>query len=184
MERNFIMKVSRRFATIALLLVLSLTILSASAFASNDTPSCGHVTEWHFSDSDECVICFEERIMAQQTAGDNGISTYSGLCKKCGSSKVDEVCANSKLIYSDNYYTVSSSSCSDCKKGLCDSPCGWLQYVSYMKLECNACGYSAYAFNSEGTGLAKHYCNTYHYCTGTTKSTCNLDDDVPDTSIK
>lgn len=145
---------------------------------SHDRLPCGHIPESYFLNSDECVQCFEARIVAEQLSssrsGIGGIAEPRGsICSNCGRSTVSIICADSNLIYSYNYQQGTSYLCSGCRSDaaandipVCNSPCYVLQYMSYSKKHCNYCGYESYVFNSSGTGLAKHYCGVYDYCSG------------------
>ena len=138
---------------------------------SNNVLPCGHSQVMRFLDSDECVQCFEEHIIqttSPMTLGsmDNLVSPCGTLCPDCGRSTVAIICAGSNIINYDNYQEGTNYLCTGCFNNTCDSPCYVLQYESYSLYVCNECGYSGYVFNSSGTGLARHYCGVYDYCSG------------------
>lgn len=125
--------------------------------------TCGHILSERFLDSDECVQCFEEKIIEEYT---NIPATCGSLCPSCGKSSLAITCARSNIIDKSNYQKGTSYLCTGCKNKTCSSPCYVLQYLSYAKNVCGSCGYSAYLVSASGTGLAKHYCGVYDYCSG------------------
>lgn len=139
------------------------TDFDTTGIGSQETLPCGHIRTERFLDSDECVQCFEENIIEEY---ENKITPYGSICSNCGGSYASIVCARSNIIDYDNYQEGESYLCTGCANGTCNSPCYVLQYLSYSKYKCNACQYEEYVFNSSGTGLARHYCGVYDYCSG------------------
>lgn len=146
---------------------------------SLDPLPCGHIPTERFLDSDECVQCFEERVIETQTSGNHAPAPCGSLCPSCGKSSMSLVCAQSNIIDSSNYQKGTSYLCGGCANKTCNSPCYVLQYLSYARNVCNSCGYSEYLFNSSGTGLARHYCGVYDYCSSKNYYIfCDLNGDV------
>lgn len=147
---------------------------------NNNVGECGHPQNEHFVDSDECVQCFEERIIAEQAQSSmGGASPYGYYCPNCGRSSVQIVCAKSNIIQSENVSSGPSQACLGCKRNTCNANCQVLRYMSYAKYDCTQCTYTAYVFNDSGTGLIRHYCNLYDYCTGEVHFMCDLSADIP-----
>lgn len=177
----------KQYRTISLVLSLviivsSIICISASAIESDgDVLPCGHVrTEW-FADSDECVQCYEARLIAEAKQGGDLPSPYALLCPKCGRSAVVIKCMNSKIVKSENYAPGPSQACLGCTAKSCKSSCYTLRYKSYAKYVCYAsgCNYSSVVFDSTGSRLTQHYCNLYDYCNGETYNMCDLSGDIP-----
>ena len=91
------------------------------------------------------------------------LSTYT-ICDRC-ESRAPLWCMNSKICSTDNVTSHSYSG----------GTCYRLQYMSYAKFICGSCGYSVLLFSSDGTSLARHYCDTYHRDCGVgVTETCNI----------
>lgn len=166
----------KKFVAITFVLCLLVTLCTPIMAAGvNLTPTstenslvtlpCGHVQTEQFLDSEECVQCFEERIINERPT-EHTPTPYGLLCPSCGRSSVVITCAKSCIVDKNNYQKGTTYLCEGCKNKTCNSSCYVLQYLSYALKKCNSCGYSSYLYNSSGTGLAKHYCGVYDYCSG------------------